>query len=228
MKNITQSHKLRKRTYNKKKGKMRWKKISEKDSDHEQCKRRRRDRKKNSKKNGDNSNASSISHQSNDSSTNVIETSKSSSQHSRSPPWITEKTKAYSGTLKLHHEILDFYEFIRPKEEENNIRRKTVDELKNTIRKKWPMWKVKVFGSFPNGLHLTDSDIDIVVFKNSGFNFSTDNYSLYDATMTDHQQLTEIYRYLLLTGFAKEIRYVDARVPILKVKTKNGINLDIS
>jgi DNA polymerase sigma len=143
-------------------------------------------------------------------------------------PWLSDETKQAPGSERLHHEILDFYKFISPKEEENSTRKQTLKELKNMITKKWPMWKVKVFGSFPNGLHLTDSDIDLVIFKNTNFNFSTDSFSHYDALMSDNEMLIDLYQFISTSGFSKEMRYVDAKVPIIKVKARNGINFDIS
>jgi DNA polymerase sigma len=156
---------------------------------------------------------------------NIVEAKK---PKPKAAPWITEETMSKSGSLKLHHEILDFFNFIIPKEEENNLRQQTIKNLKDLIVKRWPMWKVKVFGSFPNGLHLSDSDIDLVVFKNKGLDFSTENFTKYDPLMTDNQQLIELYKHIMLSGFAQKADYVDARVPIVRVTAKNGINFDIS
>jgi non-canonical poly(A) RNA polymerase PAPD5/7 len=121
---------------------------------------------------------------------------------------------------RLHHEIYDFWEYIRPKEKENIKRNKTIEIFTKLIQSRWPNWKVKIFGSFPVDLHLTDSDIDMVVFN--------DTISPHYKYLTDVEQLNLIYDYLQRTNICKEIRYVDARVPIVKIKTCNGIDIDIS
>jgi DNA polymerase sigma len=206
MKKFTQPKTIRRKN-NKKKGKMRWKKKFEEVGGKKKNRRNRKD------------------DMSNDSTESVV---KETRRMKKILPWIRETTVEFVGSMRLHHEIIDFYDYIKPKGDENNLRQATIKELKTLITKKWPMWQVKVFGSFPNNLHLSDSDIDIVVFKNNYFNFSTDNFTQYDLFMNDSEMLSELFKHLTLTCFAKEIRYVDARVPILKVKAKGGINLDIS
>lgn len=136
-------------------------------------------------------------------------------------PWLTQKTIRSSGLSKLHNEIVDFYEHIRPKEEENLRRIQTIKLVKDLITNKWPNWTVKVFGSFPINLHLSNSDIDIVVFKDS-----TDQKHL---LTTEVQQLKMIYNEFVNKKFVDRIEFVDARVPIVKAICKEtGIKVDIS
>lgn len=77
-------------------------------------------------------------------------------------PW---KTRNYSeGIIGLHEEILDFYEYMSPRPEEERMRFEVVDRIKRVIKDLWPSADVQVFGSFSTGLYLPTSDIDLVVF----------------------------------------------------------------
>jgi non-canonical poly(A) RNA polymerase PAPD5/7 len=144
-------------------------------------------------------------------------------------PWIREKTKEYSGILRLHHEIIDFYYFIKPTGEESKNRHETINLLRTLINDKWPHWKIKIFGSFPNDLHLPNSDIDVVIFKQESVNLKNLFSSAKDSILSDTSQLQMIYRELLTKNFVSEIRYVDAKVPIIKATCKQTwVNMDIS
>ncbi|XP_026867530.2 terminal nucleotidyltransferase 4A-like [Electrophorus electricus] len=77
-------------------------------------------------------------------------------------PW---KTRKYSpGVNGLHEEIMDFYEFMSPRPEEEAMRRDVVNRIETVIKDLWPTANVQIFGSFSTGLYLPTSDIDLVVF----------------------------------------------------------------
>ena len=78
-------------------------------------------------------------------------------------PWMTDEIKKAYAYHKLHLEIIEFYELIKPTESENLLREQTIKILKTSISEEFPNWKIKAFGSYPVGLHLPDSDIDLVV-----------------------------------------------------------------
>lgn len=160
---------------------------------------------------------------------NNIKNFSTDSPKKKEVPWIKNKTLEYSGVLKLHHEILDFYQFIKPKEEETQKRHDTITLLKKLINYKWPHWKIKIFGSFPNDLHLPNSDIDVVIFKQESINLKNLYNFANDSNLSDTTQLQLIYRELLMKSFVSEIRFVNAKVPIIKAVCKQtGVNLDIS
>jgi DNA polymerase sigma len=227
MKKITQSKSLKNKNNNKsKKVRMRLKKHKE-NAKPKQHIAQRRGRKLNHKKRLSNNLSNSPS---TIASNNVVKSQPETKKKQINPqiPWLTEDDHRLKGAYRLHHEILDFYDYISPKKSENDLRLQTIKEIKAIIKKRWPTWKIKTFGSFPNKLHLSNSDIDLVVFKDKSLNFSTEHFSKYDFLMSDNEQLTEIYKTILNSGFAKHMRFVDARVPIVKVTAKNGINFDIS
>ncbi|XP_059388110.1 terminal nucleotidyltransferase 4B [Carassius carassius] len=77
-------------------------------------------------------------------------------------PW---KSRNYSeGIVGLHDEIKDFYEYISPRPEEEQMRLEVVARIHGVIKDLWPNAEVQVFGSFSTGLYLPTSDIDLVVF----------------------------------------------------------------
>ncbi|KAB5525851.1 hypothetical protein PHYPO_G00144970 [Pangasianodon hypophthalmus] len=79
-------------------------------------------------------------------------------------PW---KQRNYSGGIVgLHEEIKDFYEYMSPRPEEEQMRLEVVDRIQRVIKDLWPSADVQVFGSFSTGLYLPTSDIDLVVFGN--------------------------------------------------------------
>ncbi|XP_068616238.1 terminal nucleotidyltransferase 4A-like [Brachionichthys hirsutus] len=75
------------------------------------------------------------------------------------------KTRRYSpGVNGLHEEIVDFFNFISPRPEEEAMRRGVVSRIEGVIKDLWPTARVEIFGSFSTGLYLPTSDIDLVVF----------------------------------------------------------------
>lgn len=134
----------------------------------------------------------------------------------KSYPWIKRKTEKLRGIFKLHQEILDFYEFIKPTAEEDEFRAKTVKIVKNLILAEWPDWTVKEFGSFPNKIHLPDSDVDIIVLTGK------------ESSADQNKILKKITKILVQADCVDYIQLIGARVPIIKATLKETkINLDI-
>lgn len=84
-------------------------------------------------------------------------------QGSPQTPWmdIDHSDTAKMGVW-LHKEIVDFYEFVKPREFENFIRSKLVEDLQMRVRTAYPGTSVQTFGSFPAGLYLPTADMDVV------------------------------------------------------------------
>lgn len=132
-------------------------------------------------------------------------------------PWHTRATlKIEDPLLMLHEEIIDFYDFIRPTEEEKAAQREVVQKLEQVARTIWPEARIKVFGSVETGLWLPNSDIDAVVFTDPE---------------DDSRELINTFSEALLRRKipAQLERILTARVPIIKMKDREtGIMLDIS
>ncbi|XP_014671434.1 PREDICTED: non-canonical poly(A) RNA polymerase PAPD5-like isoform X2 [Priapulus caudatus] len=77
-------------------------------------------------------------------------------------PWRI-RTQYTPGVVGLHEEIEDFYKYMSPRPEEQQMREEVVQRITNIIESIWPSAKVEIFGSFRTGLYLPTSDIDLVV-----------------------------------------------------------------
>ena len=100
-------------------------------------------------------------------------------------PWIKKNSntnKTY-GMIKLHHEILDFYNFIKLTENEKYLRQKSYDSVKSLIEKKFECHKCEIFGSFALDFSIPNSDIDIIVIHNND-------------KMNDEKNLVQIIKFL--------------------------------
>lgn len=76
-------------------------------------------------------------------------------------PW---RTKEYTcDPPGLHEEICDFYEYMRPRPSEIQMRSEVILRTMSIILNRWPQAKVQVFGSFCTTLFLPTGDIDLVV-----------------------------------------------------------------
>jgi len=144
-------------------------------------------------------------------------------------PWVTKITKEAIKAMKFHFEIFDFLNFISPSQADNNRRLRTYFLVQSLITKRWPTWKVQVYGSFLVNLHLKDSDVDFTVLRSSNMNFSTDNFSDYD-DISDYEMLNGIYELLVESKFAESenMRLISAKVPIIKcICAETGIHIDL-
>lgn len=79
------------------------------------------------------------------------------------PPWSDPLYPYSRGTLGLHQEIEDFFQWMVPSEEEHRMRVGVVKRIETCIKVIWPAAQVHIFGSFRTGLYLPTSDIDLVV-----------------------------------------------------------------
>ncbi|XP_031154502.1 terminal nucleotidyltransferase 4A-like isoform X1 [Sander lucioperca] len=126
------------------------------------------------------------------------------------------KTRRYSpGFNGLHEEIMDFFNFMSPRPEEEAMRRDVVNRIESVIKDLWPTARVEIFGSFSTGLYLPTSDIDLVVFGN-----------------WDHPPLQELEQALKKRNVAGPypIKVLDkATVPIIKLTDhETEVKVDIS
>ncbi|KAK7744387.1 hypothetical protein SLS62_010177 [Diatrype stigma] len=79
-------------------------------------------------------------------------------------PWAqTDHSATPSMATRLHKEIIDFYEYVRPRDFEERVRQDLVENLRTIIKKKWPDADLYPFGSFMSGLYLPTADMDIAI-----------------------------------------------------------------
>ena len=94
------------------------------------------------------------------------------------PPWLTRDSIDERSTqhrlnrlrvpplIKLHNEIVQFYNLMKPRQEEVKLRLDLVDEIRSIVYREFggrDKVKVATFGSLKTGLFLPASDIDLVV-----------------------------------------------------------------
>ena len=117
--------------------------------------------------------------------------------------------------LGLHEEILDFYEYIKPYEEEEFMRNQVVERIRAVVHRLWPEAKVEIFGSFATKLYLPTSDIDLMIMgKWESPPLHTLKSELVSADVADADSVTVLDK---------------ASVPIVKVVDREtGVRVDIS
>ena len=136
-------------------------------------------------------------------------------------PWLTEKTKKLSGIIRLHQEILDFYEYIKPTNEEKERIIEIYKIIKNLIKESFDnKYTVKIFGSHTTDLSLPNSDIDLCIFPKN---------SLLINLASQINILNQIQNSLKQTGKFTNLKLINAKTPIIKAKYiySETINYDI-
>lgn len=78
-------------------------------------------------------------------------------------PWITNGPDLTdSAGVALHKEIIDFYDWVRPKDFEIAVRGSVLERLEQALLRLHPGGKLKAFGSYAAGLYLPTGDMDLV------------------------------------------------------------------
>nr|XP_036586245.1 poly(A) RNA polymerase cid14 [Colletotrichum truncatum]KAF6796652.1 poly(A) RNA polymerase cid14 [Colletotrichum truncatum] len=81
-------------------------------------------------------------------------------------PWIvTDHSKTSDISVWLHKEVMDFYEFVKPRDFEHVMRTRLVDRLRRALRTSrfYRDCDVRPFGSYMSGLYLPTADMDLVI-----------------------------------------------------------------
>lgn len=162
-------------------------------------------------------------------------------------PWIP-LNKEYNGSSymdNLNSELNDLYEWLRPTEAENHLRKLTVLRYITFIESVLPNSYVVLQGSSATDTFLSDSDIDLIIFfkenssdppankiHNIEFNFQSLKHqkhaSAFKTEPLDHISILEtIAREFRKTKMVNDIKIITtARVPIIKTQDKHS-HLDI-
>lgn len=150
----------------------------------------------------------------------------------RSPtPWyINDLSSVAHVGRRLHMEICDFYNYVRPQHFENDMRLDLIYRVQAMLNTRYapsyPGIQVKHFGSFAAGLHLPDADMDLVVMSHQYMNGG------YAALRTNRNALQQFASALKSAGLAKHNSVTvisGAKVPIVKyIDAKTGLKVDVS
>lgn len=127
--------------------------------------------------------------------------------------------------ISLHKEIVDFFDYIKPRDFEERLRAALVQDMKAFCRDAYRDADIHAFGSFPSGLYLPTGDMDLVMLSERFVNRGVAMYSTKKALFK--------FRDLLK---AKQIPWqgdveliLHARVPLAKyIDRKTGLKVDVS
>ncbi|KAJ3499556.1 hypothetical protein NLG97_g261 [Lecanicillium saksenae] len=145
-------------------------------------------------------------------------------------PWATvDHTTTTDMAFRLHKEVIDFYEYVRPRDFEQRIRDNLVDNLKKAMRRdgrNFASAHVFPFGSFMSGLYLPTADMDIVVCSASFMRGGPPTY------LGAKSWLYKFQKFLVAQRVADSdaIQVIaHARIPLVKFVDKfTGLRVDIS
>ncbi|KJZ78509.1 hypothetical protein HIM_01900 [Hirsutella minnesotensis 3608] len=131
--------------------------------------------------------------------------------------------------VRLHMEILDFYEFVRPRDYEQRIRETLVDNLLKAMKRdgrNFASAQIKPFGSFMSGLYLPTADMDLVVCSASFMRGGPPTY------LSAKSWLYKFQKFLVAQKVAdsESIEVIaHARIPLVKFVDKlTGLKVDVS
>ncbi|KAK4541149.1 hypothetical protein LTR36_008223 [Oleoguttula mirabilis] len=151
--------------------------------------------------------------------------------HTDATPWCTmDHSRTANPGLRLHKEICDFFEFVRPYEYEEAVRQALIKRIEKATRQAYIHGakdvEVKCFGSFAAGLYLPTADMDLVAVSPGYLHSGRKSFCQTSSPMH------KLSNYLQNAGIATPggIAVVaKARVPIIKFSDKSsGIKVDIS
>jgi non-canonical poly(A) RNA polymerase PAPD5/7 len=124
----------------------------------------------------------------------------------------------------MHKEIVDFYHYVKPRAFEQAVRTQLVEDLRSRAKQRFPTYDIMTFGSFPAGLYLPTSDMDLVCvskeFMRSG------------RVLVGSRHLWDFAKWLKTSKIAHDgsiTTVPKAKVPLVKyVDRLTGLKIDIS
>lgn len=139
-------------------------------------------------------------------------------------PWLNMNLH---GMPTLQQEILDFYDYVRPRDFEEQVRLLLVQRIQRAIAHGFSQWQVQVFpfGSFASGLYLPTADMDLVAVSSSFMTRGTPQIGTH-GKMRKFAACLENAN-IIKPGSLTVIAH--ARVPIIKFVDKDtGLRVDVS
>ncbi|KAI5300263.1 hypothetical protein KEM56_002589 [Ascosphaera pollenicola] len=147
--------------------------------------------------------------------------------HDSPTPWLVEnEAETVIPVNRLHNEILQFYNWVKPRDYESIIRNDLIERLRLLFQKRHYGCELYAFGSFASGLYLPIADMDLV---------------LQSRTFMRQGRKQLCQRPKEIWSFARFLKDVDvaapgsiepiphARVPIIKFVDKlTGLKVDLS
>lgn len=141
-------------------------------------------------------------------------------------PWaVTDHSATPSVATRLHKEIMDFYEWVRPRSFEQHVRESMVENLTRLIKKRWPDAMTYPFGSYMSGLYLPTGDMDIAICSDS---FTRRNLPKYGSKK--HLYILKQYLVNNNVPYKGQVELIlHAKVPLIKyTDNETGLKVDLS
>ncbi|KAI2602109.1 hypothetical protein GGR54DRAFT_625737 [Hypoxylon sp. NC1633] len=141
-------------------------------------------------------------------------------------PW---EVQDHSATLvmstRLHKELLDLHNYLRPRDFEATVRVELVKNLNKMVKALWPDAAVYPFGSFMSGLYLPTSDMDVSICSSS---FMSRRIPRYDKNFHLYALQKLLKDCKAAEGDRIEV-ISKAKVPLVKyIDRETGLKVDIS
>jgi non-canonical poly(A) RNA polymerase PAPD5/7 len=146
-------------------------------------------------------------------------------------PWLqpVDSQSLEAPGISLHKEVIDFYEWIKPRDFEHTVRADLITRLEKELERLEPGGRLKPFGSFAAGLYLPTGDMDLVFLRPSfrGTRILANGRLAKPRLDIVHTFANFIRKQGLAQGAVKAI--VNAKVPIIKFVDKvSGLRVDLS
>ena len=126
----------------------------------------------------------------------------------------------------LHEEIMDFYDFVKPRVFEGEVRNDLIRRIQHAVDQGMQHVNIEAFGSYASELYLPTADMDLVAMSDAYLRYNNPTIGRNYRQMrrfADCLQNGNLIKYGSLTIIAK------AKVPILKfTESVTGLRVDIS
>lgn len=141
------------------------------------------------------------------------------------PSWCQQEYTHPNRYVRLHQEIYDLYQYVRPTREEMVMRKRAVEDMRTIVAELWPGSTIMDFGSAVTGLELSTSDANCSVVH-------PDLDALPEGgarTARMHCMMDSLARYVvakgICTGTAPEVVKA-TRVPVVRF-VHRGTHVDV-
>jgi non-canonical poly(A) RNA polymerase PAPD5/7 len=126
---------------------------------------------------------------------------------------------------RLHIEIIDFVEYIKPRPYEHAVRRFVIQRVRDVARRLFHDTDVRVFGSFAAELYLPTSDVDLVIISRD---FARTETPKYDAKKRLWGFKAALQNARIAAPNSIQV-IANAKVPLVKFKDAiTGFSVDVS
>ncbi|UJO19726.1 Poly(A) RNA polymerase cid14 [Fulvia fulva] len=153
--------------------------------------------------------------------------------HTNPTPWLQPDPAFTSSVgLKLHKEILDFYDYVRPHRHEEELRDGIIDRLQRDLKyyrqagQSVGNIEIRSFGSFPAGLYLPTADMDLVALSSDYLDHGQKSLCQNRKHMW---KMSDHFNRSTLPAPGSVAPVIGAKVPLVKfVDGHTGIKVDLS